>query len=526
MHQGLLSRLAGCLLVATSFCSGSGLPRRCLELRPGAGNPRNSEGSFVVLKDGRILFIYSRYNGDSGADHASAELAARYSDDQGETWTQEDEIVIQKEGLQNVMSVSLLRLNDGSIAFFYLRKNNDYDCRPVLRISTDEGKTWGEAIQCIPDQIGYYVLNNDRVIQMKNGRLVAPVCQHSKQGDTKMDYMGTLLCYLSDDNGKTWRRGKQEWKVFDQDNRRICVQEPGVVELKDGRLMMFIRSNAGCQMISFSSDGGETWTPSTTSSILSPLSPASIKRIPKTGDLFLVWNNHDGVPDYLKQAGRRVPLSTAISKDDGKTWELTKTLEGNLDGGHYCYIAIDFIGDDVILGYCAMQGLAHSRITKVPLSWLYAPEPKVNIEYEKSLGDNLKEGAFTKLGSDWGQWTAQEGHAEVLTYTRGKGIRLMGGRDMQAVLTLKEPRQLRAIPITVERFTARQPYAFSVEAKIGDEWVLVAAQGEATKVGTRHPILLAQPDEVATALRFRCTSPAGAIIGDLQTVNLNAFFKD
>jgi len=29
----------------------------------------------------------------------------------------------------------------------------------------------------------------------------------------------------------------------------------------------------------------------------------------------------------------------------------------------------------VLLGYCAMSGLAHSRVTRVPVPWLYAPSP-------------------------------------------------------------------------------------------------------------------------------------------------------
>ena len=31
-----------------------------LELPPGPNNPRNSEGAFMPLKDGRIMFAYSR----------------------------------------------------------------------------------------------------------------------------------------------------------------------------------------------------------------------------------------------------------------------------------------------------------------------------------------------------------------------------------------------------------------------------------------------------------------------------------
>ncbi len=56
-----------------------------LELRPGPDNPRNSEGAFLPLKDGRTMFAYSRYYGKSSSDHAAADIAARYSSDKGAT---------------------------------------------------------------------------------------------------------------------------------------------------------------------------------------------------------------------------------------------------------------------------------------------------------------------------------------------------------------------------------------------------------------------------------------------------------
>jgi len=274
----------------------------------------------------------------------------------------------------NVMSVSLLRLQSGEIALFYLLKNSAQDCRPVMRVSEDEGETWGAPAMCVTDEVGYYVMNNDRVIQLKDGRLVAPVCLHWPQGAEKADWQGTLMCYLSDDNGKTWRRSKTAQQTHDAADKRVTTQEPGVVELKDGRVMMFIRASGGCQYLAYSSDGGDTWTPPVASDIKSPLSPASIKRLPSTGDLLLVWNNHDGIPDSLKN--KRVPLSTAISKDDGKTWQHVRVLEGN-PKGHYCYIAIHPMDDAVLLGYCAMSGLAHSRVTRVPVAWIYGEQPDI-----------------------------------------------------------------------------------------------------------------------------------------------------
>ena len=82
-------------------------PITVLKLAPSSNNPRNSEGDFITLKDGRILFVYSHYTSGSGGDHDPAFLAGRYSEDGGRTWTSEDEVIIENEGGMNVMSVSL-----------------------------------------------------------------------------------------------------------------------------------------------------------------------------------------------------------------------------------------------------------------------------------------------------------------------------------------------------------------------------------------------------------------------------------
>ncbi len=315
-----------------------------LRLNPGDDNPRNSEGDFVTLKDGSIVFIYSRYTGKSTNDHAPAYLASRKSVDQGKTWTKNDQLVLQNEGGMNVMSVSLLRLQNGSIALFYLRKNSEIDCIPMMRISNDEAKTWSEAIPCITDKKGYFVLNNNRAIQLKNGRLLIPVALH-RPATGNWNSKGTLFSYFSDDYGKSWKSSGEV-----PNNSDIVTQEPGVVELKDGKIMMFIRASGGVQQLSYSSDKGESWSTIEPSNIHSPLSPASIARIPKTGDLFLVWNNNDGSIPEIKN--KRTPLTIAISKDDGKTWIHAKNIETDTDGW-YCYMAIHFTKKDVLLGYCA-----------------------------------------------------------------------------------------------------------------------------------------------------------------------------
>ncbi|NND07337.1 MAG: exo-alpha-sialidase, partial [Saprospiraceae bacterium] len=130
-----------------------------LEINPSTENPRNSEGSFIQLADGHILFIYSHFTSGDG-DYASAYLAQRISEDQGKTWSSETKTLGNEGGL-NTMSVSLLRLQSGHIALFYGRKNSHTDCRPIMRISKDDAQTWGEPIECIRGKLGYFVLNND-----------------------------------------------------------------------------------------------------------------------------------------------------------------------------------------------------------------------------------------------------------------------------------------------------------------------------------------------------------------------------
>ncbi len=345
-----------------------------LKLTPSRTNPRNSEGDFIRLQDGRLLFVYTHFTG-GWADEAHAYLAGRFSSDGGKTWTKEDTLILPNEARQNIMSVSLLRLNPHKIALFYLRKNSSVDCVPVVRFSTDEARTWGPPTVCVP-RPGYFVLNNDRAVRLKTGRILLPLALHNTP-ETHHFGNGRLFCALSDNEGRIWRLSQEV-----PNPNHVTTQEPGVVELKNGKLLLFCRTDRGSQYISFSHDRGETWQPLKPSRIRSPLAPASIERIPKTGDLLLVWN--DTYNPHAAGGGDRTPLNLAISRDEGNTWEKIKTLEAD-PLGWYCYTAIDFENDHVLLAYCAgdrrkESGLATTHITRLSLDWVYAeatPDPQI-----------------------------------------------------------------------------------------------------------------------------------------------------
>ncbi len=340
---------------------------RALVLPPSEGNPRNSEGDFVQLKDGRILFAYTHFTG-SGSDFGTAHIAGRYSADGGRTWTGEDTLLLENQGAVNTMSVSLVRLQSGRIAFLYLVKETMGDCRPYLRFSDDETKTWSDPVLCV-ETPGYFVVNNDRLVQLKSGRLIIPAACHGVNVE-KHEGRGRAVCFLSDDDGKTWRPG-ETWLEAPADSK-TGLQEPGVIELKDGRLMMLNRTDQGCQMRSYSSDGGVTWSPVEPTDILSPVSPATFERIPSTGDILLAWNNHDGIAEELK--GKRTPFTVAVSRDDGLTWEHVRNLEDD-PNGWYCYTAMEFVDDAVLLGLCAGDrrtgGLNTTEVLRVETDSLY-----------------------------------------------------------------------------------------------------------------------------------------------------------
>jgi sialidase-1 len=126
------------------------------------------------------------------------------------------------------------------------------------------------------------------------------------------------------------------------------AMEPEVLELKDGRLLMMLRCQMGYIAASYSTDGGETWSEAQNWGVKAPESPATLRRIPATGDLLLIWNNNY-VPG-ADHGGKRRPLSAAVSDDEGRTWRHTWNLEGK-PGENYAYTSVTFVRDRILLSY-------------------------------------------------------------------------------------------------------------------------------------------------------------------------------
>ncbi|MHC4623356.1 MAG: sialidase family protein [Planctomycetota bacterium] len=347
-------------------------PQTLLVIEPTKDQPRNSEGDIVQLKGGRLCLVYTRFTAGT-RDHSAADLAMRTSSDNGKTWS-DDRILLPNEGKCNVMSVSILRLTSGELLVFYLRKDERLrTCSAYVRRSGDELRTLEGAVRVTLLE-GYHVVNNDRAVELSTGRLIVPAALHTgfdEAGDiTKFTGKGIPMVYYSDDRARTWRRANMPVVPISQ--RRLVLQEPGVVELKDGRLWMFMRTSHGSQYGCYSRDGGITWSEPKPTNLLSPCSPATIERIRWTGDLLCVWNDHSGAHPFTE--GKRRPLCFAISSDDGRSWSPSRVIEADPDGW-FCYTSMTFTKDRVLLSYCAgdsrVGGLNRLKITALTRDFLY-----------------------------------------------------------------------------------------------------------------------------------------------------------
>jgi len=312
-------------------------------------NPRNSEGDLIQLPDGRLLLAWSNFVGGFD-DHADGYIAAKISADGGYTWS-EPFVLQPNTGKCNVMSVSFLP-SGNDVLFFYLQKDGvDHDLNCFMKRSSDCCKTWSDPVRVsIVD--GYNVVNNGRVIRARNNRILVPAAYYENYLNNKCT---VGICYYSDDDGVTWQRSKQSVVLEDSNTG---LQEPGLVELKDGSLMMIIRSDKGYIYKSKSSDCGDTWSTPEPMPLVSCVSPATVKRIPDTDKLLMIWN--PSVFGKYASWRDRWPLCSAISEDEGETWSQVKYLEMSPDKCH-AYTSITFIGQKVYLTYYEWNKLAHNK---------------------------------------------------------------------------------------------------------------------------------------------------------------------
>ena len=338
------------LLLDPDGCGGCG--RRAAEdggCAGRAGQSANSEAAIIPLADGALLLGWTEFYAGNGADHGPARISGKRSRDRGRTWGDKYTLV-ENDGGCNVMEVNFLRLADGRIALFYCQKNTEStDCRVMMRTSRDEGRTFGDPKQLSPE--GKYTgLTNGRALRLKSARILLEAWEN-----------GDSYCYLSDDDGQTWRESQ---RIKPRDGS----WEPACIELKDGRVLMLTRTGMGGQFQSVSADGGATWSDPTLSQLVGTAAPVSLSRVPTTGDLLAVWNHNPDTADAHNR--NRTPLTSAVSRDEGQTWGSFRNIEeGPSDA--WAYPAVTWVGQEALLTYFNYAGGHSLQLKILPVEWFY-----------------------------------------------------------------------------------------------------------------------------------------------------------
>lgn len=347
---------------------------------------RKSEGAFYRAENGVIYFVFSHYR-QNREDGGACDLALSVSHDNGRTFSKEKVVLTCEQcGAENIMSVSLLKMQDGTIGVFYLKKQGRVDCRMYMRRTKDFVR-FSDEVPVI-SRSGFSVVNNDRVVRLKDGAILVPsaFCDTGAVGEgvnhknlhERMLPPAIAVFWRSEDDGKSFFAAgecRMPFEIFS-----TGLQEPGVVELEDARLLAFFRNNSGRQFISFSKDGGFAWSQPEPSVFTGPPSPLCMKKL-SDGSLFAVYNP---VPLYYGRSetvgqthawtGARTPLVVATGDGNAKQFRIESCLESDEDRG-FCYCAISELDDAILLAYCAGGEEDESTLTRTRIRRIEKTDP-------------------------------------------------------------------------------------------------------------------------------------------------------
>ena len=243
-----------------------------------------------------------------------------------------------------------------------------------------------------------------------DGRILCPayrwISHHLEDAEQDGTQLSYSFAYFSDDEGGTWQRSANElmirhndveYDLVDGKGFRLVEEEPPglyeylefekygepvVEELREGRLINMARCRLGTLFMSYSADGGVSWSKPQPSGLAAADAPPTTARLPGSGDLLVIWNQAS--PDEIACGLARHRLSSAVSSDEGRTWKHFRNLESlddecrlpvpplqvyqqpidgykqPIDGNRYhrapgavrcAYSAITFVGTDAVICY-------------------------------------------------------------------------------------------------------------------------------------------------------------------------------
>ena len=198
----------------------------------------------------------------------------------------------------------LFQPKDGPLQLYYKVGPNPVGWWGMLRLSDDNGKTWGAARR-LPEGILGPIKN--KPVQLKDGTILSGA---SAEG-LKVGPSWQIHFERSRDNGSSWER----IAVAPGPDSPASIQ-PSILFLPDGKLLAVGRTRNGKVFRTVSADQGSSWSPVELTDLPNP--NAGTDAITLRDGRHLIVYNHT--------AKGRSPLNLAVSKD-GFTWQAAMVLE-------------------------------------------------------------------------------------------------------------------------------------------------------------------------------------------------------
>ena len=340
----------------------------------------------VVTTNGTVL-AYCEARKNASSDWGEIEIHLRRSTDGGKTWQDSKQIAHfgeriegnprKKTGGEHEQTVNnpvaIVDRETGAVEFLYCVNY----ARCFSMRSTDDGVSWSKPVEVTASFEPFRAKYDWQVIatgpghgiQLKSGRLVVPVwLAYGKAGAHSPSAAATLF---SDNHGRTWQAGDI---AVPNEGEANDPNETMLAELSDGRVMLVTRSKsaAGRKLITLSPDGVRQWTkPVFHEQLWEPVCMASIVSYPlKPGTLLFSNPNtlrrNAGGNEDTRGKGKRENLSIKLSRDNGKTWPVNKTLES----GPSAYSDLAVLSDGTVLCLYETKNIVCARFN---LDWLISP---------------------------------------------------------------------------------------------------------------------------------------------------------
>lgn len=317
---------------------------------------RYSEGAFIKLKNGDIMFMCTRFKGERANDNAPADLVRYITKDKGITWSESEPVLKGNDfGVMNIMSLSLIRMKNGDMGILFIAKIVPSWVNYILfSTSADEGKTWSKPVSALPTSYnGKLGVNNARLTRLSSGRLIYPLSLHGGTLPPKYDYphySGSSYtidsAVFSDDEGKIWSLAS-DFACPPFTGTHSGIQEGCIWEINPGVLKLVWRSDKMYQYESLSFDNGDHWSVPTPSCFTGTCSPIYFIRNDANGKVYALWNP---TPNYNRKGPKqsRTPLAIAEVNKDISAFKDFELVE-NDPICSYAYLSGIFTDEDRLL---------------------------------------------------------------------------------------------------------------------------------------------------------------------------------